>query len=75
MDEQDPAVLIIYQVCHTLYIHYKTYGMGGNAFMCCGSSPKNIHQSENALVVFQLSPNLVPQLGCSETWMNRTLVC
>ena len=45
---------------------HRICGMLGHTFMSCGSSPSNILNLEDGLVVLQFSPNLVPYLGYSE---------
>ena len=42
--------------------------------IACGSSLNNILHPEDGLVVLQFSPNMVPQLGCSEAWINVIVV-
>ena len=49
-------------------------GILGSPSMIWGSSLNNILNLEHDLVVLQFSPNLVPQLGCSEAYTNSMLV-
>ena len=70
------TVIHVYWFCFRLVIPCpftrKTHGMGGNTSIsvACGSSPNNILHSEDGLVVLQVPPNLVPQLGWSMAWMD-----
>jgi hypothetical protein len=73
MDSTPVCLLCPRLVRPCLYTH-KTYGMLGNPSMECGFSSNNILNPEDDFEVLQFSSKLVPQLGCSEAWMDNTPV-
>ena len=54
------------QACQTLSIYPQDmWNEWQDISMVCGSSPNNIHHSEDGMVILQFSLDLAPQIGCS----------
>ena len=69
-----PVCWLCFMLVRLLPCTYISCSMSGNTSIPCGSSLNNIPIPGDGLVVFQFSPNMGPQFGYIEAWMNRILV-